>query len=122
MMMMMMMRLQTISHQMAWHAASSFDSLVPEILNRALGPGNWTLRDIPIHGELRKNGIWTEVIWDDRKLATIHQHQQWEKTVSYPGCRWIMTLSVCQHVEHVEAACRRDPVHFLRCAHPAPHP
>jgi len=99
----MMMRWQAIGEEAARHVASSFDSAVRKILNRALGPGNWTLRDVPIHGELREHGNRVEVFWDGRKLATIHRHQRWEETVSSPGCRWTMMLSVCQHVEHVEA-------------------
>lgn len=97
------LQFQAISDEAARHAASSFDSAVRRILNKALGAGNWTLRDVPIHGGLRQHGNRMEVFWDGRKLATIHRHQRWEETVSAPGCRWTMTLSVCQHVEHVEA-------------------
>jgi hypothetical protein len=99
----MQIQFQTISNEAARHAASSLDSAVRRILNTALGHGNWTLSDVPIHGELRQYGNSLEVLWDGRKLATIHRHQRWEETVFAPGCRWTMTLSVCQHVEHVEA-------------------
>jgi hypothetical protein len=94
---------QTIIDEAARHAASSLDSAVLRILDKALGAGKWTLNGYILHGELREHGNSVEVFWDDRKLATIHRHQRWEETVSAPSCRWTMTLSVCQHVEHVKA-------------------
>ena len=90
---------QTISDEAARHAASAFDSAVRRVLNRALGAGNWTLRDVPIHGGLREHANRVEVLWDGKLLATIHRHQRWEETTSGPGCRWTMTLAVRQHVE-----------------------
>jgi hypothetical protein len=90
---------QTISNEAATEAAKVFDSAVRSVLDRALGAGNWTLRDVPNHGDLRQHGNRVEVFWDGRKLATIHRHQRWEETTSPPGCRWTMTLAVQQHVE-----------------------
>jgi hypothetical protein len=97
---------QTIRDEAAKHAAECWDSAMLGILDKALGAGNWTLRDVQIHGVLHEHANRTEVLWDGKKLATIHRHQQWEETVfgvDSPGLRWTIRLSVCQHVEHVEA-------------------
>jgi hypothetical protein len=92
-------RFQTINNEAARATAKVYDSAVRGILDKALGAGNWTLSDVPIRGELREHANRVDVLWDGRKLATIHRHQRWEETTSAPGCRWTMTLSVRQHVE-----------------------
>jgi hypothetical protein len=88
----------TQAREIGLQTAAAFEGIIIEVLDKALGAGNWALRDVPKHGELKEYPRFTEVLWDGRLLATIHRHQKWETTHSCARMKWSMTFAVQQHV------------------------